>query len=70
MRRHRTTAVGTLVSLVLLAGAATAVHATVTMRAFKTPIPVAAFTLKANATSQAIIGAPGDLLLGRVAPAP
>jgi hypothetical protein len=41
-----------------------------TMRAFKTPIPVAAFTLEANATSQAIIGAPGELLLGRVAPAP
>jgi hypothetical protein len=40
------------------------------MRAFKTPIPVAAFTLEANATSQAIIGAPGELLLGRVAPAP
>jgi hypothetical protein len=49
-------------SLVQLRGA--------TSRVLKTPIPVAAFTLKANATSQAIVGAPGELLLGRVAPAP
>jgi hypothetical protein len=41
-----------------------------TLRAFKTPIPVAAFTLKANATQAAIVGAPGELLLGRVASAP
>jgi hypothetical protein len=41
-----------------------------TLRAFKTPVHVAAFTLKANATSPAIVGAPGELLLGRVAPAP
>ena len=34
------------------------------------PMPIAAFTLKANATPEAIVGAPGELLLGRVAPAP
>jgi hypothetical protein len=31
---------------------------------------VTAFTLKANATQAAIVGAPGELLLGRVAPTP
>ena len=41
-----------------------------TLRALKKPIPVAAFTLKANATPGAIVGAPGELLLGRVAPTP
>ena len=41
-----------------------------TLRALKTPMPVAAYTLKANATSEAIAGAPGELLLGRVAAAP
>jgi peptidase M23-like protein len=41
-----------------------------TMRAFKSPVTVAAYTLKANATTEAILGAPGELLLGRVAPAP
>ena len=30
---------------------------------------VTAYTLKANATQDAIIGAPGELLLGRVSPA-
>ena len=41
-----------------------------TLRTLKTPIPVAAFTLKANTTPEAILGAPGSLILGRVAPAP
>jgi hypothetical protein len=41
-----------------------------TSRALKTPMPIAAYTLKANATSEAIVGAPGELLLGRVAAAP
>jgi Peptidase family M23 len=40
------------------------------LRALKTPVPVAAFTVKANATPAAIVGAPGELLLGRVASAP
>jgi hypothetical protein len=38
-----------------------------TLRTLKTPIPVAAFTLKANTTPEAILGAPGSLILGRVA---
>jgi Peptidase family M23 len=37
---------------------------------FKVPIRMAAFTLKANATPEAIVGASGELLLGRVAPTP
>jgi len=41
-----------------------------TLRALKTPVRVAAFTLKANATPEAILGTPGELLLGRVAPTP
>ena len=41
-----------------------------TLRPLKKPMPVAAFTLKANATPEAIVGAPGELLLGRVAPTP
>jgi hypothetical protein len=41
-----------------------------TLRTLKTPIPVAASTLKANTTPEAIIGAPGELILGRVAIAP
>ena len=41
-----------------------------TLRALKSPMPIAAYTLKANATSEAIVGAPGELLLGRVAAAP
>jgi hypothetical protein len=36
----------------------------------KSPVPVAAFTVKANATPEAIVGAPGELVLARVAPAP
>ena len=38
-------------------------------RAFKAPVAVTAFTLKANATPEAIVGARGELILGRVAPA-
>ena len=41
-----------------------------TRRALKTPIAVSASTLKANATPEAILGAPGELVLGRVSPAP
>ena len=41
-----------------------------TLRTLKTPMPVAAFTLKANTTPEAILGAPGALVLGRVAPTP
>ena len=41
-----------------------------TLRAFKKPVAVAAFTVKANATPEAIVGAPGELVLSRVAPAP
>ena len=33
-------------------------------------VPVIAYTLKANATPGAIVGAPGELLLGRVSPSP
>ena len=49
-------------SLVQLEGA--------TLRTLKTPIAVSASTLKANATPEAILGAPGELVLGRVSPAP
>ena len=41
-----------------------------TLRTLKTPVAVAAFTLKANTTPEAIVGAGGELMLGRVAPAP
>ncbi len=41
-----------------------------TMRTLKKPVAVAASTLKANATTEAILGAPGELVLGRVSPAP
>ena len=41
-----------------------------TFRTLKTPVAVAAFTLKANTTPEAIVGAPGELVLGRVAPTP
>ncbi|MGH3128352.1 MAG: M23 family metallopeptidase [Gaiellaceae bacterium] len=41
-----------------------------TLRALKKPVAVSAFTLKANATPEAILGAPGELVLGRVAPTP
>ena len=36
----------------------------------KTPVPVAAFTVKANTTPEAILGDPGELVLGRVTPQP
>jgi hypothetical protein len=39
-----------------------------TLRTLKSPVPVSAFTLRANATANAIVGAPGELVLGRVAP--
>ena len=41
-----------------------------TLRALKKPVAVMAYTLKANATPEAIVGAPGELVLGRVAPTP
>lgn len=41
-----------------------------TLRTLKRPVSVSASTLKANATPEAILGAPGELVLGRVAPAP
>ena len=41
-----------------------------TLRPLKKPASVTAFTLKANATQGAIVGAPGELLLGRVTPTP
>jgi hypothetical protein len=41
-----------------------------TLRSLKPPVAVAAFTLKANATPEAILGAPGELILGRIAPTP
>jgi len=37
-------------------------------RTLKKPVAVSAFTLKANATPDTIVGAPGKLALGRVAP--
>ena len=40
------------------------------LRTLKTPVAVAAFTMKANATPEAIAGAGGELVLGRLAPAP
>ena len=41
-----------------------------TLRTLRKPIAVSAYTLKANATPEAIVGAPGELVLGRVAPTP
>ncbi len=41
-----------------------------TVRTLSTPVTITASTLKANATPEAIVGAPGELILGRVAPAP
>jgi hypothetical protein len=38
------------------------------LRVLKSPVAVAAYTLKANATPEAIAGAPGELVLGRVTP--
>ncbi len=40
----------------------------VTRRGFKTSVPVTAFTLKAKTTTDAIVGNPGVLRLGRLAP--
>jgi hypothetical protein len=40
------------------------------LRPLKKPASVTAFTLKANATQEAIVGAPGELMLARVSPAP
>jgi Peptidase family M23 len=47
-------------SLVQLAGS--------TLRTLKKPVAISAYTLKANTTPEAIVGAPGELVLGRVAP--
>jgi hypothetical protein len=41
-----------------------------TLRTLRKPVAVSASTLKANATPEAILGAPGELVLGRVAPTP
>jgi hypothetical protein len=41
-----------------------------TVRTLKSPVRVAASTLEANTTPEAIVGAPGELILGRVAPTP
>jgi hypothetical protein len=38
-------------------------------RTLKNPIAVSAYTLKANVTPEAIVGAPGELVLGSVMPA-
>jgi hypothetical protein len=38
------------------------------LRQLKAPVPVSVQTLKANATPGAILGAPGELVLGRVTP--
>jgi hypothetical protein len=40
------------------------------LQALTSPVAVAAYTLKANATQGAIVGAPGELVLGRVARLP
>jgi hypothetical protein len=40
------------------------------LRAFRTPMPVAAYTVKAKTTTNAIIGAAGALRISRVAPFP
>jgi hypothetical protein len=37
-------------------------------RNLRSPVPVKVFTLKANVTPEAILGAPGELQLGRVTP--
>lgn len=39
-----------------------------TRRALTKPVAVTAYTLRANATPGAIVGAPGELLLGRLSP--
>ncbi|MBM2821317.1 MAG: family metallopeptidase [Thermoleophilia bacterium] len=40
------------------------------LRAFRTPVPVAAYTVRAKTTADAIIGSAGTLQLSRVAPLP
>ena len=44
--------------------------ASASLRTLRKPVPVTASTLKANTTPEAIVGAPGELVLGRVAPVP
>jgi Peptidase family M23 len=44
-------------------------HADAAMRALKAPVSVTAFTVKANTTPEAIVGAPGELILARLTPA-
>jgi hypothetical protein len=44
--------------------------ASATLRPLKKPAKVTAYTVKANATQEAIVGSPGELLLGRVVPTP
>jgi hypothetical protein len=41
-----------------------------TLRTLKKPVAVTASTLRANATPEAMLGAPGELMLGRVSPTP
>jgi hypothetical protein len=41
-----------------------------TMRTLKSPVSVTASTLKANTTPEAIVGAPGELILGRLTQTP
>ena len=43
--------------------------ASATLHPLKKPAKVTAYTLRANATQGAIVGAPGELLLSRVTPA-
>lgn len=45
-------------------------YADAAMRTLRAPASVTAFTLKANTTREAITGAPGELILGRVVPTP
>jgi hypothetical protein len=40
------------------------------LKTLRSPMPATAFTLKANATRGAILGAPGELLLGRISRSP
>jgi hypothetical protein len=40
------------------------------LRAFRTPVPVAAYTVKAKTTANAILGSAGALRISRVAPLP
>ena len=40
------------------------------LRAFRTPVPVVAYTVKAKTTVDAIVGSAGALQISRVAPLP